>query len=80
MMTHTVVMVELSNTDVQKFYNKMPCVIFRGTKTIDSCYILPPVRYPNGKVYIKVGHMNDAIDKRLHSQKEVVTIATVTTN
>lgn len=42
-----------------------------------SVYILPPIKYPNGKTYLKIGHVvyprfdDNTIVKLLHSLEEV---------
>lgn len=50
----TVVLLELPDSEVQRLAG-MPSIIFEGEEESDNCYILPPVRYPNGSSYIKIG-------------------------
>jgi len=64
--TQAVILVELSSEDLHKL-RKMPSIILKSA--FDSnparqprdpgsydCYILPPVEYPDGKYYLKLGH------------------------
>jgi sarcosine oxidase len=43
----------------------MPSVVYLPPDLITDPYILPPVRYPDGKTYIKIG--GDPVDRELHS-------------
>ena len=52
----TVVLAELREEDVIKL-EEMPSVIFRHESEVEKgVYLLPPIRYPNRKTYIKIGH------------------------
>ena len=52
---HTVVFGEISNSTA-KILNKMPSIIYRKTEDIfGSVYILPPIKYPDGRLYLKIG-------------------------
>ena len=52
----TVVLAELREEDVVQL-EKMPSVIFRHESEIEKgVYLLPPIRYPDRKTYIKIGH------------------------
>jgi sarcosine oxidase len=52
----TVLMAELSPTEMERLAD-LPTLIYRfpGWSQINSIYMLPPVPYPDGKVYIKIG-------------------------
>jgi sarcosine oxidase len=50
----TVVYFEISEEDAQA-YAGMPSVITEDANPVDSIYLLPPIRYPDGKLYIKIG-------------------------
>jgi hypothetical protein len=41
----------------------MPSLIVHGADGIDDFYMLPPIRYPDGKIYMKIG--GDPDDVRL---------------
>lgn len=43
----------------------MPSVVYLPPDMVTDPYILPPVRYPDGKTYIKIG--GDPADRELHS-------------
>ena len=47
----------------------MPSVIFRVKDGSDP-YVLPPIRYPDGKFYLKIGGEPDA--KNLHSKEDLI--------
>lgn len=50
----TVVRVELDPDQVAAM-GGIPSMIVRGASDNDNCYLVPPVRYPDGKYYIKIG-------------------------
>jgi sarcosine oxidase len=50
----TVVFFEL-NVDKQAAFSGMPSTIVLAGREDDIVYILPPVRYPDGKIYLKIG-------------------------
>lgn len=50
----TIVLMELGADDVQRLHG-MPSVIYKPRDPDGGCYILPPIRYPNGKYYLKIG-------------------------
>lgn len=78
----TVAKVEISEADFRKI-STMSSMIYTGkgadnwtrefphTDIGYSWYMLPPVKYPNGKYYIKLGHFHDATSKRFTTSKEV---------
>jgi sarcosine oxidase len=37
----------------------MPSVIYRPHDATRGCYLLPPIRYPDGKWYLKIGGRSD---------------------
>lgn len=47
----------------------MPSVVYLPPDLVGDPYILPPVRYPDGKTYIKIG--GDPVDRELHSVDEM---------
>ncbi len=50
-----VVMAEISERDAQRLQS-MPTVIYQADSSItQDVYVLPPVRYPDGKYYLKLG-------------------------
>lgn len=50
----TVVRVELDPVQVAALEG-IPSMIVRGASDDDNCYLVPPVQYPDGKHYIKIG-------------------------
>lgn len=50
----TVAFFELGEREMAVF-SEMPSAIIFGDRDEDHVYILPPVRYPDGKVYLKLG-------------------------
>ncbi len=47
----------------------MPSLISHGVDGLDDFYMLPPIRYPDGKVYMKIG--GDPDDVRLEREPEL---------
>ncbi|XP_070542983.1 monomeric sarcosine oxidase-like [Ptychodera flava] len=60
--------IELGEKDVTRL-RKMPVVMWKDQVDKVHCYILPPIQYPNGKHYIKIGRRTT---DELRTQKEVV--------
>ena len=53
---HTTVLAEIKSTQLDEIKN-MPTMSYRtGDDAYKFIYLLPPVKYPNGKHYIKIGH------------------------
>jgi glycine/D-amino acid oxidase-like deaminating enzyme len=54
----TVALLELDEIDQKRFQN-LPCFLYKYGSSKDNFYILPPIKYPDGKVYLKVGHNSE---------------------
>lgn len=53
--TETIILAELPDTEATRLAD-MPTVIFQiEDPALDSIYLLPPIRYPDGRVYLKMG-------------------------
>jgi glycine/D-amino acid oxidase-like deaminating enzyme len=65
----TIVLAELDNAQVQRLQD-MPSIIYRPHAEAERCYILPPIRYPDGKYYVKIG--GGPLDLALRSLAELV--------
>lgn len=50
----TIVLLELGSDDVARLHG-MPSIIYKPRDPTGHCYILPPIRYPDGKYYLKIG-------------------------
>jgi sarcosine oxidase len=50
----TVAFFEVSTGDARAL-SAMPSLITKGVDDIDSIYLLPPIRYPDGRYYLKIG-------------------------
>ncbi|MEE9148066.1 MAG: FAD-dependent oxidoreductase [Candidatus Tectomicrobia bacterium] len=50
----TIVLMELDVADVARLQG-MPSIIYKPRNPAEHCYILPPIRYPDGKYYLKIG-------------------------
>lgn len=50
----TVTFFEVSEGDLASFAG-MPSLVYEPRETRDHIYLLPPVRYPDGKIYLKIG-------------------------
>lgn len=50
----TIAFMELGASDLERLRG-MPGVIYKPHNILDRCYILPPIRYPDGKTYLKIG-------------------------
>ena len=50
----TIVLFELGPDDVARLQG-MPSIIYKPRDPDGHCYILPPIRYPDGKYYLKIG-------------------------
>lgn len=61
----TIVLMELDSDEVERLHG-MPSIIHKPVDPSARCYILPPIRYPDGKYYLKIGG-GDAQDATLHS-------------
>jgi glycine/D-amino acid oxidase-like deaminating enzyme len=64
----TIALFEIGEADVQLFAD-MPSLITKTVDDVDSIYLLPPIRYPDGKYYIKIGGDPDDFD--LHTEADV---------
>ncbi|CAH1796506.1 unnamed protein product [Owenia fusiformis] len=77
LISQTVLKVEIDEHDAYKLRN-MPSISYDQQEetqclpnnVLSHAYILPPIRYPDGKIYIKVGHGSD-FEMTLTSSKEV---------
>jgi sarcosine oxidase len=65
----TVVLAELDQAQVEHLRG-MPSIIYRPQAVAEHCYILPPIRYPDGKSYVKIG--GGPLDRALHSLADLV--------
>ncbi|MDQ0320951.1 sarcosine oxidase [Pararhizobium capsulatum DSM 1112] len=61
----TVLFAEVSETELQRFVD-MPSLITKGKTEDESFYLLPPLRYPDGRHYIKIG--GDPTDIRMEDE------------
>jgi len=61
----TVAFFELDDSEAARLAN-MPSLVY---ETDDACYLLPPIRYPDGKTYIKLG--GDPVDTELHGEQAI---------
>ena len=50
----TVTFFEVSETEAEAL-SGMPSLISKAADDVDSIYMLPPIRYPDGKYYMKIG-------------------------
>jgi sarcosine oxidase len=50
----TIVLMELGSVDHERLQH-MPSIIYKPRDPDERCYILPPIRYPDGKYYLKIG-------------------------
>ncbi|UXS24602.1 FAD-dependent oxidoreductase [Agrobacterium tumefaciens] len=64
----TVAFFEIGEGDLGQ-YADMPSLIYEPREPTKHIYLLPPVRYPDGKFYLKIG--GDPDDKRLGSDPEI---------
>ena len=64
----TVAFFEIPETEHAR-YAGMPSLIHQPDDPHDHIYLLPPVRYPDGKTYLKIG--GDPDDLRLHTEPDV---------
>jgi sarcosine oxidase len=65
----TVVLAELDQAQVEHLRG-MPSIIYRPHAEAARCYLLPPIRYPDGKSYVKIG--GGPLDRALHSLEDLV--------
>jgi glycine/D-amino acid oxidase-like deaminating enzyme len=65
----TVVLAELDQAQVEHLQG-MPSIIYRPQAVAEHCYILPPIRYPDGKSYVKIG--GGPLDRALRSLADLV--------
>lgn len=64
----TVSFFEIDEAQMDAFA-KMPSLIWKWTEEEDGIYMLPPVRYPDGKLYLKIG--GDPDDVELKAEPEI---------
>jgi len=64
----TVLFAEIAEDDLPRFTG-MPSLIGAAPQQDESYYLLPPIRYPDGKVYIKIG--GDPSDINLAGESDV---------
>lgn len=64
----TVAFFELDEAEVARLEG-MPSVVYLPPDLVTDPYILPPVRYPDGKTYIKIG--GDPVDRELTTVNEM---------
>jgi sarcosine oxidase len=50
----TIVLLQLGPQDVSRLQG-MPSIIYKPRDPAGHCYILPPIRYPDGQFYLKIG-------------------------
>jgi sarcosine oxidase len=65
----TVVLAEVDQAQVEQLRG-MPSIIYHRRAEADHCYILPPIRYPDGKYYVKIG--GGPLDRPLRSLEDLV--------
>ncbi len=61
----TVVFFEIDEAQAARL-DTMPSLVFESDA---HCYLLPPIRYPDGKIYIKLG--GDPVDIELHGEQAI---------
>ncbi|MCJ8238771.1 FAD-dependent oxidoreductase [Peteryoungia algae] len=64
----TVAFFEIADEDLAA-YSGMPSLIHQSDNPTDHIYLLPPVRYPDGKTYLKIG--GDPDDLQLDVEPEI---------
>lgn len=65
----TVAYLEVDEVEAQRLRG-MPAILYRPPGASDGPYILPPVRYPDGRIYIKIGgDPDDIILDTTHAMK-----------
>lgn len=64
----TIAFFELDTEEVARL-QQMPSVVYMPPDLSTDPYILPPVLYPDGKTYIKIG--GDPVDRELHATSEM---------
>jgi sarcosine oxidase len=64
----TVAFFEIGEPEAERLAG-MPSLIARMPEATDDFYLLPPIRYPDGKIYLKIG--GDPDDVRLESDAEI---------
>lgn len=64
----TVAFFEIPDDELEA-YRGMPSLIHQPENPVDHIYLLPPVRYPDGKTYLKIG--GDPDDLQLEAEPEI---------
>ena len=66
----TVAYLEVSANEAERL-KEMPTVVTNyDYKKLDGTYILPPILYPDGKYYLKLGHHN-AFEQIVHTPEQM---------
>lgn len=63
LMRQTVVFLEVHHQDLKHLQDMPDIVTHYKFKTIDGAYILPPIRYPDGKYYVKVSGLKNSLTR-----------------
>jgi sarcosine oxidase len=66
----TVVLAELDQAQVEHLQG-MPSIVYRPHAEAERCYLLPPIRYPDGKSYVKIGG-GSPLDRALRTLADLV--------
>lgn len=64
----TVTFFEIDEAEAERLAD-MPSMIFKPDDVMLGVYMLPPIRYPNGKAYLKIG--GDVVDISLETEPDV---------
>lgn len=64
----TVVLFEVDEAEAERLLT-MPSMIFKPEDVALGVYMLPPIRYPDGRVYLKIG--GDVVDIPLETEPDV---------
>lgn len=68
--TETTILARLPAPEVERL-QEMPAIVYMvAAPTLDSIYMLPPIQYPDGNYYVKIG-CNTAYDQWLTSLQEM---------
>jgi len=66
----TIAFIEISSEEAERLKTMPAIVTSYSSGNLDGTYILPPVLYPNGKYYLKLGH-GDKFKRIFHEKEEV---------
>jgi sarcosine oxidase len=68
--SETIILARVPDSEAERLHNMPPVTYEVDSADLDGIYLLPPIRYPDGRNYLKMG-CDTRADKFLHSFEEM---------